>query len=90
MTHRSGTKPKAAVDRTITLGLVATLVLETAGALHWAGATENRVAALEAQSLHDRPINMRLTRLEEQVLGIRRALERIEADISDVEESIND
>lgn len=78
------------VDRTISFALIATLILETAGALHWAGATENRVAALEAQAVHDRPINMRLTRLEEQVSGIRRSLERIEADINDVEESIND
>ena len=82
--------PGLSVDRTISLGLIATLLIETAGALHWAGAMENRVTGLESQSHYDRPINMRLTRLEEQVLGIRRSLERIETDLNDVEDTISD
>ena len=78
----------AVFDRTLTLGLIVTILLETAGALHWAGAHSSRVAALERQAAINQPIGTRLTRLEEQVSGIRRTLERIERDLGAVESTV--
>lgn len=66
------------VDRTITFGLVLAVLVQTAGALLWAGAAEARLSTLESQAIADMPVAERLARLEEQMIGARQSLTRIE------------
>ena len=66
------------MDRTITLSLVVAVLVQTAGALLWAGAAEARLSQLEAQAAADLPVAERLARLEEQMIGARQSLTRIE------------
>lgn len=77
-------------DRFITAAMMLTLALETAGALVWAGTMQSRVASLEAISGQTLPINIRLTRLEEQVAAAVASLDRIEADIQNLEAKPDD
>lgn len=65
-------------DRTITLGLVVTVMLQTAGALIWAGATEARLTTLEAQMALTPAVAERLARLEGQSNVMAQSLSRIE------------
>ena len=66
------------VDRTITFGLVLAVLVQTAGALLWAGAAEARLSQLETQAAAELPVAERLARLEEQMIGARQSLTRIE------------
>jgi len=66
------------MDRTITLSLVVAVLVQTAGALLWAGAAEARLSQLETQAAADLPVAERLARLEEQMIGARQSLTRIE------------
>ena len=66
------------VDRSITFGLILAVLVQTAGALRWAGAAEARLSQLEAQAITDMPVAERLARLEEQMIGARQSLSRIE------------
>jgi hypothetical protein len=67
------------IDRTITFGLIFAVLVQTAGALIWAGAAEARLASLEIVAAHDLPITERLVRLEEQMIGAQQSLNRIES-----------
>jgi hypothetical protein len=69
---------KLQMDRTITFGLVLAVLVQTAGALLWAGAAEARLSQLETQAAADLPVAERLARLEEQMTGARQSLTRIE------------
>lgn len=71
------------MDRTITFGLVLAVGVQTAGALLWAGAAEARLSQLETQAAADIPVAERLARLEEQMLGARQSLSRIERRMDD-------
>jgi len=71
------------MDRTITFGLVLAVLIQTAGALLWAGAAEARLASLESQAKIDAPVAERLARLEEQMLMARQSLTRIENRLDD-------
>jgi len=66
------------LDRTLTMSVVATIVLQTAGALLWVGAAEARLNALEIEAKSQPPISERLARLEEQMGMARMSLTRIE------------
>ena len=66
------------VDRTISFALILAILVQTAGALLWAGAAEARLSQLEAQAAADLPVAERLARLEEQMIGARQSLTRIE------------
>ena len=70
------------IDRTVTFGLVLAVLVQTAGALLWAGAAEARLAHLESQAKLDAPMTLpvaeRLARLEEQMSMARESLTRIE------------
>jgi len=70
------------VDRTITFGLVATVLIQTAGGLVWAGAAGARLSALEAQTALTPGISERLARLEGQTVHIEQSLMRIERRLS--------
>ncbi len=65
-------------DRTITLGLVVTVMLQTAGALVWVGATEARLNTLETQMALTPAVAERLARLEGQSIVMAQSLSRIE------------
>lgn len=66
------------MDRTITFSLVVAVLVQTAGALLWAGAAEARLSQLETQAAADLPVAERLARLEEQMIMARQSLTRIE------------
>lgn len=66
------------VDRTVTFGLIVTVLLQTASGLIWAGAASARLSALETQIALTPGISERLARLEGQTVQIEHSLMRIE------------
>lgn len=72
-------------DRTVSIGVLVTLAVQTASALLWVGGIETRVATLEVASRQTLPINIRLTRLEEQVGAATASLGRIEHELQNLE-----
>jgi len=58
--------------------LVAAFLLQTAGALFWAGSAAERITALERTIARDQAAIERVAVLEEQVADIKGALARIE------------
>lgn len=66
------------LDRTITLSVILTIVLQTGGALLWVGAAEARLETLESRAEVNLSVSERLVRLEEQMLMARQSLTRIE------------
>jgi len=66
------------MERSVTLGVVFALVMQTGGALIWAGAAGERLNRLEADAELHGSTSERLARLEEQIGQARDALTRIE------------
>jgi len=66
------------LDRTITFGLLVTIIFQTAGGLIWAGAAEARLSALEQQIALSPGVSERLARLEGQTEQMAQSLARIE------------
>jgi len=66
------------IDRTLNLGFVVALGIQTAGALMWGGAAEARLKTLESEINREPSIAERLVRLEEQMQMARQSLGRIE------------
>jgi hypothetical protein len=66
------------LDRKIPAALVAAFLLQTAGALFWAGSAAERIADLERVVARDQSAIERVAVLEEQVAAIKDALARIE------------
>lgn len=60
------------------MGIIVTLMLQSALALMWAGGAAARLASIEARIDEQRLVAERLARLEEQGLATRAAVERIE------------
>lgn len=71
------------LERTVTLGLIATVFLQTAGAMVWVGAAESRIATLEHEMKVRWGISQRLARLEGETAIVREQLQRIEDRLSD-------
>ncbi len=65
-------------DRTISFGLILAIIIQTTGALLWAGAAEARLTALESRTEDAPAVTERLARLEEQMSMARQSLSRIE------------
>lgn len=65
-------------DRKIPAALVAAFLLQTAGALFWAGSAAERIADLERTRAADQAAIGQVAVLEEQVKSIRESLDRIE------------
>jgi len=65
-------------DNRIGIALIATIVLETAGALMWAGRAAARLDEVEQRLALQQPVAERLARLEVRADDARAALERIE------------
>ncbi len=65
-------------DPRITIALIAALILETAGALLWAGRAAARLDDVERAVAVQPEVAERLARLEEQIAEAQRSLARIE------------
>jgi hypothetical protein len=59
--------------------LVAAFLLQTAGALFWAGSAAERITALEQTVHQDQAAIEKVAVLEEQVRAIKESVDRIEA-----------
>ena len=70
--------PQPVLWKMIPAALVAAFLLQTAGALFWAGSAAERIASLERALARDQSAIERVAVLEEQVAEIRRSLNRIE------------
>jgi len=65
-------------DRTVTYGLMLSVMLQTASALIWAGAAEARLKTLETQMAMAPGVAQRLARVEGQTTVMAQSLTRIE------------
>ena len=68
-------------ERRVPLALVFGFLLQTGGALFWAGAAAERIAELERESRANAAAVERVVRLETQVADMHEALARIEMKI---------
>jgi len=66
-------------DKRLPAALVAAFLLQTAGALFWAGSAAERIADLERTLHSDQAAIEKVAVLEEQVRGIKESLNRIES-----------
>lgn len=69
------------MDRSITVGLIVTVIFQTAGVFMWAGGAAVRLSALESQLSVTPGIAERLARLEGQTTQMARSLSRIEREL---------
>lgn len=76
-------QPSLKLDPRITIAVIVTIILQTAGALLWAGQAAARLDAVERAVATQPEVADRLARLEEQVGEARRALTRIERKLDD-------
>lgn len=76
-------RPLMKLDPRAVYALAAALMLQTAGALVWAGGAAARLNEAERAAAAQPEIIERLARLEEQVSEARRALARIERKLDD-------
>jgi phage shock protein A len=65
-------------ERKFPAALVAAFLLQTAGALFWAGSAAERIADLERTVASDQAAIQKVAVIEEQVRAIRESLDRIE------------
>jgi len=65
-------------EKKLPAALVAAFLLQTAGALFWAGSAAERIADLERALAHDQAAIERVAVLEAQLSDIRATLGRIE------------
>ena len=65
-------------SRSFPAALVAAFLLQTAGALFWAGSAAERITTLEATVNRDQTAIEKVAVLEEQVRAIRESVGRIE------------
>lgn len=65
-------------DKRFPAALVAAFLLQTAGALFWAGSAAERIADLERSRASDQAAVAKVAVIEEQVRGIKESLDRIE------------
>jgi phage shock protein A len=66
-------------DKRLPAALVAAFLLQTAGALFWAGSAAQRIADLERTRTTDQAAIGQVAVLEEQVKAIKESLDRIES-----------
>jgi uncharacterized coiled-coil protein SlyX len=67
------------LDRRLPAALVAAFLLQTAGALFWAGSAAERISVLEKTAANNQAAIERVAVLEEQITTIKQSLDRIEA-----------
>ena len=66
-------------DKRVPAALVAAFLLQTAGALFWAGSVAERIADLERTLHTDQAAIEKVAVVEEQVRAIKESLDRIES-----------
>ena len=66
------------LDKKLPAALVAAFLLQTAGALFWAGSAAERITTLECSAAADQTAIARVAVLESQITNIRASLDRIE------------
>ena len=66
------------LDRKLPAALVAAFLLQTAGALFWAGSAAERISTLERTLAADQSAIARVAVLEDQIATIKQTLDRIE------------
>lgn len=66
------------LERRLPGALVAAFLVQTAGALFWAGSAAERIASLERTVTSDQAAIARVAVLEEQIGAMKRTLDRIE------------
>ena len=66
------------LDKKLPAALVAAFLLQTAGALFWAGSAAERIAALERAASADQNAIERVAVLEEDMRTMKETLDRIE------------
>ncbi len=66
------------LERTVSIGIIVTLAIQSAGALMWGGAAEARLQTLEKTTSASPLVVERMARLEEQMIMARQSLARIE------------
>lgn len=67
------------LDRRVPIALILAIVIQTAGALVWAGSAAERLSFLERGAAQTGAIGERTARLEEQTRHLQATLDRIEA-----------
>ena len=67
------------LDKRLPAALVAAFLLQTTGALFWAGQAAERITVLERTVANDQGAIERVAVLEEQVRTMNKTLDRIEA-----------
>ncbi len=72
------TRAAISIDRTIGLGVVFAVLVQTGGALMWAGGANARIGELETEVQVAFDVNKRLARLEGETAVMRDQLSRIE------------
>jgi hypothetical protein len=73
------------LDKRLPAALVAAFLLQTAGALFWAGQAAERITVLERTVANDQGAIERVAVLEEQVRAMNKTLDRIEAKLDRAE-----
>lgn len=66
------------MDRRLPAALIGAIVLQTAGALFWAGSAAERINVLERTLANDQAAIERVAVLEDQITTIKQSLDRIE------------
>ena len=66
------------LERTVSIGIIVTLAIQSAGVLMWGGAAEARLQSLEKSTSASPLVVERMARLEEQMIMARQSLARIE------------
>jgi hypothetical protein len=75
------------LDKRLPAALVAAFLLQTAGALFWAGSAAERITVLERTLASDQAAIERVAVLEEQVRAMKETLDRIEAKLDRVKQA---
>lgn len=70
------------VERSVTLGLILTLIMQSAVGMIWVGGTEARLGELEREVESRWGISERLARLEGETAFMRQSLLRIEESLT--------
>jgi uncharacterized small protein (DUF1192 family) len=73
------------LDKRFPAALVAAFLLQTAGALFWAGQAAERITVLERTVANDQGAIERVAVLEDRIAAMNKQLDRIEAKLDRVE-----
>lgn len=72
------------LDKRVPIALIIVILMQTAGALSWAGAATQRLAQVERQTYAQAGWAERTARLEEQSRHMQSSLQRIEDKLDDL------